>query len=348
MSLYIRIKKRLGDFTLDSSFRSDGDRLALLGSSGSGKSVTLRCIAGIMTPDEGYIELDGRVLFDSEKKVNLTPQNRRVGYLFQQYALFPNMTVGQNVKVAVRDKSKREETAARLLRVFQLENELSKRPSQLSGGQQQRLALARILASDPKLLLLDEPFSALDSFLKAHLEQELADMLESFPGDVIWVTHDRDEVFHNCNKICIVDGGKTQPVITPELLFYAPSTVSAAKLSGCKNIVAVVPNGNRISVPCWSLSLFCGKAIPEHIAFAGLRAHHILFASDGDDNAFKCKIVRIMDNVFSYIFTLRPIGSSDSAPLLRLETPKDMASPVKGENVIVTVKIAPENILLLR
>jgi len=347
MSLYVSIKKRLGDFSLESDFCSNGDRLALLGSSGSGKSVTLRCIAGIMTPDEGHIELDGKVLFDSAGKIDLPPQKRHVGYLFQQYALFPNMTVGQNIGTAVRDKTKRDETVANLIRVFQLESEIARRPAQLSGGQQQRLALARILASEPEILMLDEPFSALDSFLKAQLELELSDMLARFGGDVIWVSHDRDEVFRNCTKICVIDAGKSQSVITPEELFNSPATVSAAKLSGCKNLVPVIPDGDHIGIPCWGLSLGCGKDVQNGAAFAGLRAHHLSFASDGDVNAFRCRVVRVINNVFSNIYMLRPLGSSGDAPLLRMESQKS-ADNKKVENTVVTVAIAPENILLLR
>ena len=177
MALSVNIRKRLGDFQLDVNFAAENEVLGLVGASGCGKSVTLRCIAGILKPDEGHIELDGRVFFDSEKRIHLPPQERRVGYLFQQYALFPNMTAAQNISSAVRDKSRKTEIAARLMQTFQLQNVASSRPAQLSGGQQQRAALARILASDPQILLLDEPFSALDSYLKSQLEQELADGL---------------------------------------------------------------------------------------------------------------------------------------------------------------------------
>ena len=130
-----------------------------------GKSVTLKCIAGILTPDEGHIELDGVTLYDSAARINLPPQRRQVGYLFQQYALFPNMTVRQNIAAAVRDKARRKSEVAEKLHQFQLEAVADQKPGQLSGGQQQRCALARILVSEPRAILLDEPFSALDSYL---------------------------------------------------------------------------------------------------------------------------------------------------------------------------------------
>ena len=154
--------------------------------------MTLKCIAGIEKPDRGTITLDGRVLFDSEKHINLTPQQRRVGYLFQQYALFPNMTAAQNILCGIRTGSRAEkkEKLAALLWTFRLEGLEKKLPAQLSGGQQQRVALARILASEPQAILLDEPFSALDSYLKWELELELGELLGAFDGPILWVSHE--------------------------------------------------------------------------------------------------------------------------------------------------------------
>ena len=190
MSLYVDIEKRLGAFRLQSKFEVADETLALLGASGCGKSVTLKCIAGIMTPDRGRIVLNGRVLFDSEKRTDLTPQQRRVGYLFQQYALFPNMTVEQNILCGIREGSRSEKRAlaAEKLRMFRLEGLEKKHPAQLSGGQQQRVALARILCSEPQAILLDEPFSALDSYLKWELE--LGELLGAFDGPILWVSHE--------------------------------------------------------------------------------------------------------------------------------------------------------------
>ena len=159
MSLRVEIEKRLGNFALQAEFETREQTLALLGASGCGKSVTLKCIAGIMTPDKGRIELDGQVLFDAEKGINLPPQKRRVGYLFQQYALFPNMTVVQNICCGIRARgAERERLVREQMRRFQLEGLEKSYPAQLSGGQQQRVALARILAGEPKAILLDEPF----------------------------------------------------------------------------------------------------------------------------------------------------------------------------------------------
>ena len=159
MSLTVDMEKQLGKFRLQVSFTAPlGEVTGLLGASGSGKTVTLRCIAGLLTPDAGHIELDGRVLFDHKQGVNLPPQQRKVGYLFQQYALFPHYTVEQNIAVAAQDRGAVEE----LLRRFQLQEHRHKRPRQLSGGQQQRVALARTLAQNPQIILADEPVASLD------------------------------------------------------------------------------------------------------------------------------------------------------------------------------------------
>ena len=169
MSLYVDIEKDLGSFCLKAKFEAGDESIALLGASGCGKSMTLKCIAGIETPDRGRIVVDDVVLFDSEKKINLTPQQRRTGLLFQNYALFPNMTVYKNICAGARrerDSQKRNRMIQSIMENFGLTELADRYPHQLSGGQQQRVALARILVSSPRILLLDEPFSALDSHLR--------------------------------------------------------------------------------------------------------------------------------------------------------------------------------------
>ena len=202
MSLFVDIRKKLGDFSLDVSFESDSGTLGILGESGCGKSMTLKCIAGIETPDSGKIILNGLTLFDSEKRINLPPQKRRVGYLFQNYALFPNMTVRQNILCGLhfeKDKSIRDVEVERILDLVQLRGLENHKPHQLSGGQQQRTALARILVNKPNLLMLDEPFSALDSHLRDALQLEMLELLKDFDKDVLLVTHNRDEAYHTAN-----------------------------------------------------------------------------------------------------------------------------------------------------
>ena len=197
MSISVDIEKKLGSFHLRVAFEAENETMALLGASGCGKSMTLRCIAGIVRPDRGRIVLNGRTLFDSEQHIDLPPQQRGVGYLFQQYALFPHMTVEKNVCAGTREGTRAERKAAaqRILRTLGLEELAQRLPANLSGGQQQRVALARILVGKPEILLLDEPFSALDEHIKWKIELELADTLRSFPGGVLFVSHSRDEIF---------------------------------------------------------------------------------------------------------------------------------------------------------
>lgn len=348
MSLTVDIRKQLGGFTLRAQFQAENETLALLGASGCGKSVTLKCIAGILRPDAGHIELDGQVLFDSARSIDLPPQWRNVGYLFQQYALFPNMTVRQNIAVAVREKARREEIVAEKLRQFRLESTADQRPRQLSGGQQQRAALARILASNPRAVLLDEPFSALDSYLKYQLELELADTLGNFPGTVLWVTHDRGEAWRNCRRVCMMDGGASQPVRTMAELFANPGTESAARLSGCKNYVSAESDGRQVRVSDWGITLSCGRQIPEGPATLGIRSHQIRAAAPGGENAFDCRVERVIDDVFSTIVLLRPVGAAPDAPPLRMELGKAAWAELAPGDGLLTVAVAPENLLVLK
>ena len=345
MSLSVDIEKKLGSFTLSVQFETENERLALLGASGCGKSMTLKCIAGIVTPDRGKIVLDGVTLFDSDAHIDLTPQKRNVGYLFQQYALFPNMTVRQNIAMAVRDKARRQAVTEEKLRQFRLEEVAGRKPGQISGGQQQRAALARILASEPRAILLDEPFSALDSYLKYQLEVELAEMLEQFPGSILWVSHDRGEVFRNCNRVCVLDQGHSQGTFTLEELFRAPQTEAAARLSGCKNFADAVPSDSSVTLPQWGLTLPCGREIPADIRRVGIRAHLLTLAQPNAPDAFPCHVTRVIQDVFTTIVLLQPIYAAPDAPPLRMELDRSLWQD-PGEQVWVSIQ--PQDILLLK
>ena len=349
MSLYVDVEKQLGSFHLRVRLETENEITALLGASGCGKSMTLKCIAGIVTPDRGRILLNDRVLFDSGEKVNLTPQQRRLGYLFQNYALFPNMTVEKNILCGVRGRDKQEKAAALAdaLRRFRLEGLEKRYPVQLSGGQQQRVALARILCSQPEAILLDEPFSALDSFLKWNLELELSDLLADFQGPILWVSHDRGEVFRNCKRVCVLNQGTSQGTFTLRQLFHQPETEAAARLSGCKNIVEAVPAGSAVTLPQWSLTLDCTGPVPADIRRAGIRAHHVAAVPEGTPGAFRCTVERVIQDVFTTIVLLRPEGAADGAPLLRMELERvDWRRLNRPEGLWIAVQ--PRDILLLK
>ena len=198
--LEVQIYKKLAEFDLDVSFQVNDNILGLMGASGSGKSMTLKCIAGIETPDQGRIVLNGRVLFDSEKKINVSIQKRNVGYMFQSYALFPNMNVYENISVGLRARKVKDVdiVVQKVMQQFRIIELASRYPKQLSGGQRQRVALARLMAYEPDVLLLDEPFSALDEDLKEDLLQELKSELQ-ISKPVIFVSHDKEEVNYLCD-----------------------------------------------------------------------------------------------------------------------------------------------------
>lgn len=197
--LEVQIYKKLAEFDLDVSFQVNDNILGLMGASGSGKSMTLKCIAGIETPDQGRIVLNDRVLFDSEKKINVPIQKRNVGYMFQSYALFPNMDVYENISVGLRARKVKDVdiVVRKVMKQFQISELASRYPEQLSGGQRQRVALARLMAYEPDVLLLDEPFSALDEDLKEDLLRELKSELQ-ISRPVVFVSHNKEEV----NELC--------------------------------------------------------------------------------------------------------------------------------------------------
>ena len=350
MALTARIEKRFGAFQLAVDLMAEtGQPLALLGASGCGKSVTLKCIAGIERPDRGRIELDGRVLFDSEAGIDLPPQRRRVGFLFQSYALFPHMTVERNVAVCLgrMDKRRRRERTAELLALLHLEDQAALYPRQLSGGQRQRAALARILAAEPGVLLLDEPFSALDSFLKWQLEQELREVLERFPGPAVWVSHYRGEVYRNCSRVCVLEDGKSAPAASMAELMANPGTVAAARLSGCKNFAPVRPGPapGLVEVPAWGLVLRAPWR--EGAAALGLRADRVRPEEAGAVNAFPCQVVRVTEDVSSVFAALRPEAASPGAPPLWMELAKDAWAALPDRERLWAA-VRPEDLMLLK
>ena len=213
MSLHIDITKNLSSFNLDVSYESKGGIIGFLGASGSGKSMTLKCIAGIETPDSGRIVLDGRVLYDSNQHINLTPQERNIGYMFQNYALFPNMTVYDNIAsplVARRlDKTTIHDSVIQLMKELHIEGLEKRYPRQLSGGQKQRVALARLLIYNAEAILLDEPFSALDEDLKDELLKEMKTRLDAYHRPVVFVSHNKDEIKALSHEMYIIKNGET-------------------------------------------------------------------------------------------------------------------------------------------
>lgn len=278
MSLDVKIKKNFGSFALDIEMEQISGRLGILGASGSGKSMTLKCIAGIEKPDSGRIVLNDRVLFDSNKRINLKPQARNVGYLFQNYALFPNMTVSENIGAGIREKNKerRREIIEKQLKQFQLDGLGDRYPSQLSGGQQQRVALGRIMAYNPDLIMLDEPFSALDSFLKEILQEQLIETLQEYHGDILMVTHSRDEVYQFCERLMAIQKGKSILIGDTKELFAEPKKAEVAKLTGCKNLSRIRKiDDHTVEALDWKFTFYSEQIVEDRFKYMGIRAHDL-------------------------------------------------------------------------
>ena len=312
MSLTVQIEKRLGSFTLRTDLSSESGTLGLLGASGCGKSMTLKCIAGIEKPDSGRIVLNGRVLFDSQKHINLKPQQRNVGYLFQHYALFPNMTVQENILCGLRrvkDRKARLAAAAEAAETMQLTELMDRRPGQLSGGQQQRAALARILVSQPELLMLDEPFSALDTYLRALLQPELLRILRQYGRDVILVTHNRDEAYYLCDRLAIMENGSVSVAGEKSEVFANPVTPGAARITGCRNISAARKTGPRTLYAIdWETELTCAQDVPDNTSAVGLRAFLLQPADAPGLNVFRVTEPEIGEEPFT-VYAIYRCGS---------------------------------------
>lgn len=346
MSILVDIEKTLGNFHLKVNFQARNETLALLGASGCGKSMTLKCIAGIEKPDRGRIVVDDTVLFDSEKKINLSPQQRHTGLLFQNYALFPNMTVLQNIHTGARrepDKAKRKANLEAVMESFGLRELSDRLPHQLSGGQQQRVALARILVSDPNILLLDEPFSALDAHLRFRLEQDMRKVIHDFGKTVLLVSHDRDEVFRMSDSIAVMDSGTIQALGEKHALFHAPQTRSGAVLTGCKNISPIRRLGNgKILATDWGLELEV-PALGDDVTAIGIRMHDL--SPTPGKNSFRFRVTEVIENPFSDTILLEPQGVP-SPGRIGWETDKATWQTMKQDEL--TLSLPPEALLLLK
>ena len=308
MSLDVRIKKSFGDYTLDVAFAGGDETLGFLGASGCGKSLTLRCIAGIETPDEGRIVVNGKVFFDSEQKINLTPQQRKTA--------LPNLTVADNIGAGIGrevPRAERERIVSEELERFGLRGFGQRYPAQLSGGQQQRVALARMLAARPGILMLDEPFSALDSHLKGVLEQNLVSLFEAFEGTILYVSHDIDESLRFCDRIAVVDAGRIVEMDRGRELVNRPQSVAGLKLSGCKNAPAAEYAGpHAVHVPPWGIDVHTAQEVPRDVKCLGLRAFYVERAEGPGENCYRVRVDRVSDARFERMALLGFLDRDDA------------------------------------
>ena len=351
MAISVEIHRKLNRFMLDVSFRSTSRRIGILGASGCGKSMTLKCIAGIETPDAGRIAVEDRVLFDSDSRTDLKPQKRNAGYLFQNYALFPTMTVEKNIGAGLKgNRIAKEKRVKEMVRKFRLEGLEKQRPGQLSGGQQQRVALARIMAYEPDVILLDEPFSALDMFLKDQLQREMVNMLEDYEGTVIMVSHDRDEIYRFSEELLIMDQGKIVAAGPTKEVFRNPENKTAARLTGCKNFSRIRKLGeDTVEAVDWNLVLHVERTVPEDAEYMGYRAHDFIPVwGERGENMLKFDPVSSASLPFEQNYYIRSGEKADADEVICWFVQRDELQQLKEKGKPDYLKIEEEKILFLR
>jgi ABC-type sulfate/molybdate transport systems ATPase subunit len=365
MTLRVEIAKRLPEFELDVTLAAESAPVAILGPSGAGKSMLLRCIAGIERPDRGRITLGERVLFDSERHIQIPARTRRIGMLFQGDSLFPHRTVAENVSFGLHalPPAERAARAANWIARTHIQGLEHRTPRELSGGEHQRVALARALATEPDALLLDEPLTALDTHLRSRVEAQLQDTFSTFRRPLLLVTHNIEEAYRLGDKLLLLDRGRVIAFGAKEDIFQRPPTLVAAQLTGCKNFSRAKRVGeNEIEAVDWECRLRVSSTAvsgSRTIQYAGIRAHHIEFggvdfdekAQSGDAaaNILPCLPVRVSETPFRVTLYLRlDQAPGDSAPHhLQAEVYKEKWQKFRDRPLPWRVRLAPERLLLM-
>jgi molybdate transport system ATP-binding protein len=307
--LEVNLKKSLPGFNLDVKFLVDQEILAILGPSGSGKTMTLQCIAGLIKPDTGYIKLNDKVLLDTSAKISVKSQMRGVGFVFQNYALFPHLTVEGNIAYGISHlpKDQVKTRVSELMEKMHITGLGRRYPKQISAGQQQRVALARAIAPEPEVLLLDEPFSALDSQVKERLELELMNLQSFYKGNILFVTHDLTEGYKLASKIAIYESGRVVQCDYKNRVIESPANRTVARLTGVRNIMqgvieTIKGSTVRVIVPELGINLkikkddITGFAVGQTVT-VGIRPEYIHIVDNPGENTCRCKVDRIVEGV---------------------------------------------------
>ncbi|MDF5706353.1 MAG: molybdate ABC transporter permease subunit [Nostoc sp. S4] len=353
--LFVDIEKILPSFHLKVAFTTDDQPLGLLGGSGAGKSMILRCIAGIETPTRGRIVLNGRVLFDSEKGINVPSRDRRIGFLVQNYALFPHMNVAQNIAFGLPKGLSAGSIRVQieeLLLTMQLQGLGDRYPHQLSGGQQQRVALARALASQPEALLLDEPFSALDTHLRSQLEQQMTETLADYQGVTLFVTHNMEEAYRLCPNLLVLEHGRAVHHGSKYDIFERPTTVGVAQITGCKNFSQIIlQSPQQVEATDWGCTLQVLEAMNSELSHIGIRAHQILFTNDSlSENTFPCWLARTSETPhrMTLFVKLHSAAKNSQDYHLQAEVFKEKWASIKDQPFPWYVRLDPLRLILMQ
>src|ERR1700690_1393030 len=358
MPLEVQIEKRLAAYTLSIAFATGAKPLAVLGPSGAGKTMTLRCIAGLERPDPGPIVLSDRVLFDSAKNINIPSRDRHIALLFQNYALFPHLTVAENIafgldRLAPYERLTRTRDQITTLHLDGLEN---RHPRELSGGEQQRTALARALATNPEAFPLGEPLSGLDTHLRSQIEHQLLDTLRQYRGAALLVTHNIEESYRLGSDLLVLSRGQAAAFGPKEEIFRHPPTVEVARLTGCKNFSPARPiSGNEIEATDWHARLRVTQKIAKPVTQVGIRAHQVDFVeshtakrSDAAENVFPCWPTSTSETPFRITLYLKlhsPPAANDRADL-QAEVFKEKWQQFKDAPLPWHVRLAPDSVLV--
>ena len=357
MSLEVAIEKQVSGFRLDIEFTANSTPLGLLGASGSGKTMTLRTIAGLDKPDRGRIVLHGRVLFDSAHGINVPARERRIGLLFQNYALFPHLTVAQNIAFGLRrvPEPERALRVEKQLAAVHLDHLARRYPASLSGGEQQRVALARALAVEPAALLLDEPFSALDTHLRSSVERQLRETLETYRGSTLFVSHNLEEAYRVCGELVVLAGGRVAARGPKEEIFRQPPTLEVARLTGCKNFSRARRSVDGfVEALDWGCALRVTQEFAKPPARVAIRAHHIRVRASGTpaqrrDNIFQCWLAAMTETPFRVTLDLR-VGGPPASPAdfhIQAEVFKQEWESFRNLPQPWQVELAPDRLFLL-
>ena len=359
MTIEFSARLRLGPFDYDAAFAGSGEIVVLFGHSGAGKSVTLQAIAGLTRPRSGRIVVDGVTVFDSSAGVDLPPQRRNVGYVVQDLALFPHMTVAANVAFGIAKGEDRRARTANLLSLLGLQGFEERLPRTLSGGQQQRVALARALARNARVLLLDEPFSALDDSLRSSLRQELLRLRADLGLTIVFVTHDLREAHLLADRIAVFDAGRILQLDEREAVFRAPVSRRVAELTGVANVlrgsVSGAANGT-VGVDVSGVTLHCDPKRSVHPFTPGspvdiaIRAERINLRRGAADaaipNAFPAVITEEFAYGSSHTLRLEPAGAGPAVEVEIAARPYEVLGIASQKHWLV--ELPAEDLHLMR